>query len=40
VLAKQAHARDALAKNDEAIKYAPNWAALKEAHEVTAKHAN
>ena len=28
-----------LVKYDEALKYAPNWAALKEAHEAAAKHA-
>jgi hypothetical protein len=37
VLAKQGHAQEALAKYDEALKYAPNWKQLKEAREVTAK---
>jgi tetratricopeptide (TPR) repeat protein len=37
VLAKQGHSKDALAKYDEALKYAPNWKQLKEAREVVAK---
>ncbi len=37
VLAKQGHWSDALAKYDEALKYAPNWAALKQARRVAAK---
>jgi len=39
VLAKLGQSKDALAKYDEALKYAPNWAALKEAREAAAKHA-
>ena len=39
LLAKQGHPAEALAKYDEALKYAPNWAALKEAREAAAKHA-
>jgi hypothetical protein len=31
------HGKEAIAKYDEALKYAPNWAALKEAREVAAK---
>jgi hypothetical protein len=30
----------ALAKYDEALKYAPNWAALKDARDATVKRAN
>jgi hypothetical protein len=30
---------DALAKYDEALKYAPNWKQLKDAHEALAKSA-
>jgi hypothetical protein len=37
VLAKRGKTRDALVKYDEALKYAPNWAALKEAREAAAK---
>jgi hypothetical protein len=29
--------KEALAKYDEALKYAPNWAALKEAREAAEK---
>ncbi len=36
VLAKQGRRSDALAKYDEALKYAPNWAALKQARETAA----
>jgi tetratricopeptide (TPR) repeat protein len=36
VLAKQGHLRQALAKYDEALKYAPNWAALKQIRESVA----
>jgi tetratricopeptide (TPR) repeat protein len=36
VLAKQGHLRQALAKYDEALKYAPNWAALKQARDAVA----
>jgi hypothetical protein len=37
VLVKQGRAKEALAKYDEALKYAPNWVALKEAREAAAK---
>ena len=37
VLMKQDNAKDALAKYDEALKYAPNWKQLKEAREAAAK---
>jgi Tetratricopeptide repeat len=37
VLAKQGNSKDALAKYDEALKYAPNWKQLKEAREALAK---
>jgi Flp pilus assembly protein TadD len=37
VLAKQEYTKDALAKYDQALKYAPNWKQLKEAREATAK---
>ena len=37
VLAKQAHWREALVKYDQALKYAPDWAALKEARGAAAK---
>jgi tetratricopeptide (TPR) repeat protein len=37
LLAKQSKTRDPLAKYDEALKYAPNWAELKEAREAAAK---
>jgi predicted negative regulator of RcsB-dependent stress response len=37
VLVKQGNMKDALAKYDEALKYAPNWKQLKEAREVAAK---
>ena len=39
VLAKQGHTKEALEKYDAARKYAPNWAALKDAREAAAKHA-
>ncbi len=35
-LAKQGHPKDALAKYDEALKYAPKWAALKQARDAAA----
>ncbi len=35
-LAKQGRWRDALAKYDEALKYAPNWPALKQARDAAA----
>jgi hypothetical protein len=38
VLAKQGHTQEALVKYNEALKYAPNWAALKEARDATATH--
>jgi tetratricopeptide (TPR) repeat protein len=37
VLVKQGRPREALAKYDQGLKYAPNWAALKEAREAAAK---
>ncbi len=37
VLAKQGHMEEALAKYDEALKYAPNSKELKEAREAVAK---
>jgi len=37
VLAKQGKAKDALAKYEEALKYAPNWKQLKEAREAASK---
>jgi tetratricopeptide (TPR) repeat protein len=37
VLLKQDRSREALAKYDEALKYAPNWAALKAARAAAAK---
>jgi hypothetical protein len=37
VLVKQGHGKEALAKYDEALKYAPNWKQLKEARGVAAK---
>ena len=37
VLVKQGHVRDALAKYDEALKYAPNWKELKEARAAAQK---
>jgi len=37
-LGKQGHAKEALAKYDEALRYAPNWAILKEAREAAAMH--
>jgi len=37
VLVKQSQPKDALAKYDEALKYAPNWKQLKEAREAAAK---
>jgi hypothetical protein len=33
-LANQGHAKEALVKYDEALKYAPNWAVLKEARDL------
>jgi hypothetical protein len=37
VLPKQGNAKDALAKHDEALKYAPNWKELKDVREALAK---
>ena len=37
LLAKQGKAKDALAKYDEALKYAPDWKQLKEARDAVAK---
>jgi hypothetical protein len=37
VLVKQGNKKDALAKYDEASKYAPNWKQLNEAREALAK---
>jgi predicted negative regulator of RcsB-dependent stress response len=37
VLVKQDNTKDALAKYDEALKYAPNWKQLKESREAVAK---
>jgi hypothetical protein len=37
VLAKQGKTKDALAKYDEAFKFAPNWKQRKEAREAAAK---
>jgi tetratricopeptide (TPR) repeat protein len=36
VLAKQGHWSDALAKYDEALTYAPDWVALKQARDAAA----
>ena len=38
VLAQQGRGKEALAKYDEALKFAPNWRQLKEAREALAKH--
>jgi hypothetical protein len=37
VLVKQGNAKEALAKYDEALKYAPHWKQLQEAREAVAK---
>jgi hypothetical protein len=37
VLARQGHAKEALTKYEEALKYAPNWKQLKEAGEAAAR---
>ncbi len=37
VLVKQGHPKDALAKYDEALEYAPSWLALKQARDAAAK---
>jgi len=34
---RQGHPKEGLVKYDEALKYAPNWAALKAAREAAAK---
>ena len=38
MLPKQGHAKEALTKFDEALKYAPHWVALKAAREAVAWH--
>ena len=40
VLVKQGKTKEALAKCNEALKYAPNWKQIKEAREAAAKHAD
>jgi hypothetical protein len=40
VLVKQGKTRDALAKYDEALKYAPNWKELKQAREAAPKQSS
>jgi len=37
LLARQGKTKEALAKYDQALKYAPNWKQLHEAREATAK---
>jgi hypothetical protein len=37
VLAKQGHTKEALAKYDQALAYAPNWQQLQEARAAAAK---
>ncbi len=37
VLVEQGHPKEALAKYDEALKYAPNWPALKQAREAAVR---
>jgi predicted negative regulator of RcsB-dependent stress response len=37
VLVKQGNTKDALAKYDEALKYAPNWTQLQQARASLAK---
>jgi predicted negative regulator of RcsB-dependent stress response len=37
VLVKQGKTKEALAKYNEALKYAPNWKQLKETREAVAK---
>jgi hypothetical protein len=39
VLAKRGHAKEALVKYDEALRYAPNWTSLTEARVSAAKQA-
>ena len=36
LLMKQGRGKEALAKYDEALKYAPNWAALRQARDEAA----
>ena len=36
-VAAQGNAKEALAKYDEALKYAPSWKQLRDAHETAAK---
>jgi tetratricopeptide (TPR) repeat protein len=38
LLAKQGHLKDALAIYDQALKFAPNWVALKDARDAAANH--
>jgi len=38
VLLKMGKTKDALAKYDQALEYAPNWQQLKQARETAAKH--
>ena len=40
MFANQCKVNDALAKHDEALKYAPNWKQLKEAREAAAKQSS
>lgn len=37
MLLNRGHGGEALAKHDEALKYAPNWKQIKEAREAAAK---
>jgi Flp pilus assembly protein TadD len=39
VLAKQGYAKEALAKYDEALKFAPKWKQLQEARAAVVPHA-
>ena len=39
MLAKQGHGKEALAKYDEVLKYAPNWVELHVARDMVAKPA-
>jgi hypothetical protein len=40
VLVKQGNVKDALAKHDDALNYAPTWKELKEVREAAAKQKN
>jgi hypothetical protein len=40
VLVQQGQIKEARIKYDEALKYAPNWTALKEARAAAATHAS